>query len=153
MVFGNYCMHNCVKYWLSVIVSSRCIIKITIRGSQTFARQGAGASPTRLTWSYTVCSAYFSMWDRERLAGDTWGSLWNHPKDPCGLWIPFVPQKCIRGFVSCSIMCDLHLLPAERSRPTQMWTAGSVIRTQWCPMGTGTAGTAPIVTSTMASRR
>lgn len=35
----------------------------------------------------------------------------------------------------------------------QMWTAGSVIRTQWCPMGTGTAGTVPTVTSIMASRR
>lgn len=34
-----------------------------------------------------------------------------------------------------------------------MWTAGSVIRTRWCPTGTETAGTVPTVTSTMASKR
>lgn len=46
-----------------------------------------------------------------------------------------------------------RLLFTERSPPMQVLTAGSVIRTQLCPMGTGTAGIAPIVTSTMASRR
>lgn len=34
-----------------------------------------------------------------------------------------------------------------------MSTAGSVMRTQWCLMGTGTAGTVPTVTNTTASKR
>lgn len=41
----------------------------------------------------------------------------------------------------------------ERSRSTQMWTVGSVTRTLWSPMGTGTVGTAQTVTSTMVFRR
>lgn len=45
------------------------------------------------------------------------------------------------------------LFCTERSRSTQMWTVGSVTRTLWSPMGTGTVGTAQTVTSIMVFRR
>lgn len=49
--------------------------------------------------------------------------------------------------MNCILFCT------ERSRFTPMLTAGSVTRTPWCPMGTGTVGTVQIATSTMVFRR
>lgn len=66
----------------------------------------------------------------------------------------FPVWKPLLSFTSdLMLMPDTFLFLTGRSPHMWQWTAGFVIRTQWCRMGIATAGTAPTASSTTASRR
>lgn len=77
----------------------------------------------------------------------------------CARWIEKIYFK-----MTLSVSVELHpgsrtvvirnlSLFAEKCPRRPRWIAGSVIWIRWCPLGTGTAGTVPTVSSTMVSRR
>lgn len=75
-------------------------------------------------------------------------------------WLLFQPLlqfpfwKPLLSFTSdLMLMPDTFLFLTGRSPHMWQWTAGFVIRTQWCHMGIATAGIAPTVSSTTVSKR